>query len=186
MQTAFFIGLGIINLVLIWVLIRQWPRLDKGGRVGMTGMMFVLLPAAWAGLVVNHSLNEMKRVEFCQSCHVMTPYVAGIKNPETSAISTMHYQNNWVPQETACYSCHTSYSMFGPVKAKFNGLKHVWVNYVTGPPENIELYEPYANSDCLHCHAASRSFQLEESHEEMEDSCLDCHDAGHENPEPTL
>jgi hypothetical protein len=47
------------------------------------------------------------------------------------------------------------------VKAKLGGLKHIYVYYLGTPPapENIKLYEPYNNRECLHCHAGARSFE---------------------------
>ena len=51
--------------------------------------------------------------------------------------------------------------MFGGIKAKLGGLKHIYVYYLGTPPspENIKLYEPYNNRECLHCHAGARSFE---------------------------
>ena len=82
--------------------------------------------------------------------------------------------------------------MFGDAQAKFNGLRHVLVNYLGTTPEKIELYEPYDNDNCLHCHGPSERFKKGETHEiEMdyilsgEASCLEggCHDVGHLKPE---
>jgi len=51
--------------------------------------------------------------------------------------------------------------MFGGIKAKFGGLRHIYVDYLGTPPapENIKLYDPYNNRECLHCHAGARSFE---------------------------
>ncbi len=51
--------------------------------------------------------------------------------------------------------------MFGGLKAKLGGLKHIYVYYLGNPPkpEDIKLYEPYNNRECLHCHAGARSFE---------------------------
>ena len=37
----------------------------------------------------------------------------------------------------------------------------MYVYYVTRPPapENIKLYTPFNNRECLHCHAGARSFE---------------------------
>jgi hypothetical protein len=34
-------------------------------------------------------------------------------------------QNNRIPKEHACYTCHTDYTMFGDVNAKMRGLQHI-------------------------------------------------------------
>jgi hypothetical protein len=51
--------------------------------------------------------------------------------------------------------------MFGGVRAKLGGVKHLYVYYLGEPPapEKIKLYEPYNNRECLHCHAGARSFE---------------------------
>jgi nitrate/TMAO reductase-like tetraheme cytochrome c subunit len=98
----------------------------------------------------------------------------------------MHYQNKWVPKDEACFTCHTQYAMFGDMKAKLNGFKHLLVNYVGTIPEEIELYAPYQNRECLHCHGDARSFEESELHVDFidelrggETSCLECHDLVH-------
>jgi hypothetical protein len=42
--------------------------------------------------------------------------------------------------------------MFGGLKAKLGGLRHIYVHYLGKPPqpEDIKLYEPYNNRECLH------------------------------------
>ena len=72
-----------------------------------------------------------------------------------------HFQNHRVPPDEACYTCHTNYAMFGGIRAKLGGLKHIYVYYLGTPPapENIKLYEPYNNRECLHCHEGARSFE---------------------------
>ena len=96
-------------------------------------------------------------------------------------------QNKRVPREDACFVCHTSYAMYGDIEAKLKGLQHVWVNYVTGPPDELALYEPYQNRECLYCHASARSFEENDFHldsrtelETNEFSCLECHTPVHD------
>jgi len=81
--------------------------------------------------------------------------------------------------------------MYGPLKAKLRGLKHVWVYYVTGPPKKLKLYESYKNDDCLRCHGPAKGYLKNKGHrkdkklltqmETGERSCLKngCHDMGH-------
>ena len=68
-----------------------------------------------------------------------------------------------------------------------NGFKHLMVNYLGTIPESIELYSPYQNRECLHCHGIARSFKEGEMHvdflEELrsgETSCLECHSLAHD------
>lgn len=186
MTAIFLLFIGLLDLALLIVTARNWSHLNNVGRATLSGMVFLLLPIAWGGSVTLHGVHSMTTTSFCDSCHVMEPYTASLIVDDSDSIPAIHYRNNWVPQETACYDCHTQYTMFGDVKAKVTGLKHVWVNYVSGVPEEIKLYEPYANRDCLRCHGPSEKFYTSEDHkddlEELksgETSCLECHDTGH-------
>ncbi|MDJ0840091.1 MAG: NapC/NirT family cytochrome c [Acidobacteriota bacterium] len=185
-MSVFLFVLGLIDLGLIFFLMKQWRHMSVVGRVAIGSLVFAPMPLVYGLGVTLHSLNAMKSVEFCGSCHVMDAYIDSLHVEDAESIPAIHYQNNWVPQENACYDCHSEYSMFGDIKAKLNGLKHVYVNYVTGPPEEIELYQAYRNEDCLHCHGPAKNYQSGEDHvdnaEEIktgETSCLDCHDVGH-------
>jgi len=181
--------LGLFSLVLWAVLAHQWPQLNRLSRITMAGLVFLFLPVVWGTAVVAKGVHNMTSVEFCESCHVMEGYVASLDSSDTDSIPAIHYQNNWVPQKKACYECHTSYTMFGGVKAKMNGLKHVWVNYFGTIPEDLHVYEPYANRDCLRCHGPAKKFREGEDHvdelealESGETSCLECHDVMHVLP----
>jgi cytochrome c-type protein NapC len=103
------------------------------------------------------------------------------------ALAATHYQNRLVDRETVCYSCHKDYAMFGDVTAKLNGLRHVWAHYIAGVPAKIELYKPYPNSNCLHCHDDSRRFVDGVAHRPILNtlyagttSCLSCHRIAHD------
>ena len=185
-MTGFLLIMGIVDLFLLLWLGRHWKSLNKVGRVTMSGLVFLFWPVCWGGAMVLHGIGQMTEESFCQSCHVMEAYSASLRVDDMDSLPASHFQNNYVPQKTACYDCHTQYTMFGGVKAKISGLKHVWVNYVTGVPDEIKLYEPYSNRDCLRCHGTAKNFLESEDHvDDLEDiksgelSCLDCHDTGH-------
>ncbi len=76
----------------------------------------------------------------------------------------MHFQNHLVPQDRACFSCHTDYTMYGGFSAKLRGLRHVYVQYLGTVPQTVKLYTPYNNRECLHCHAGARSFEEGATH----------------------
>ncbi|MFO0654741.1 MAG: hypothetical protein U0787_06645, partial [Polyangia bacterium] len=100
-------------------------------------------------------------------------------------------QGGRIPREQACFSCHTTYTMYGGLQAKLRGVKHVLVNYFGKIPDKLALYEPYNNRECLHCHEGARRYLKGETHsaepgrmEKMrrnELSCVskDCHDTVH-------
>ncbi len=180
------IGLGLISISLVLkrhLKSREWKYLAF--------LAFAVFPVLYAFGVMKQDMNSMKQVDFCGSCHVMTPYVASLTFDDDEPLSSVHFRNNYVPQETACYSCHTSYAMFGGVKAKAQGLRHVWVYLTDSEKDSIALYEPYDNDNCLHCHGSSERFQKNKKHLKEENflekvrsvkkSCLaaGCHDLAH-------
>jgi hypothetical protein len=61
--------------------------------------------------------------------------------------------------EQACYTCHTDYTMYGPLKDKLKGLRYLYMEYVSTPPKTIHLDGKYSNLQCLHCHAGMRDFE---------------------------
>jgi nitrate reductase cytochrome c-type subunit len=115
-----------------------------------------LMVAMWGS--VEH-LERSKQTQFCLSCHVMGDYGKSLLIDDPSYLPAAHYQNGRVPRDEACYTCHTDYVLYGTVKAKLRGLRHVYVNYITKPKPPLHLYTPYSNNRCLHCHLGSRSFE---------------------------
>ena len=182
--------LGLFSILFLMGFIRHWKDMNRLSGVVMAGMVFLFIPSVWGIAVINHGVSKMTSVEFCNSCHVMQAYVTSLQSDDSDSVPAIHYQNNWIPQKRACYDCHTSYTLFGGVKAKINGLKHVWVNYLGTIPENLKVYEPYNNRDCLRCHGPAKNFRENEDHEDdleamqsNETSCLECHDVMHVLPE---
>lgn len=157
----------------------------RGGRV-LAFLAFLVLPLLASAMGVSAHLDHSKSTEFCLSCHPMEPYGQSLKVDDPAWIPAHHFQNNLVPRDKACFTCHTNYTMFGDAQAKLRGLRHVYVYYLGHIPEKIELYEPYNNRECLHCHNGARSFEENDLHKEIradlasgQVSCLECHDTIH-------
>ena len=77
--------------------------------------------------------------------------------------------------------------MFGDLQAKVTGVRHVWINYLGTIPDDLTLYQPYQNRECLYCHGEARFFNEDGLHGEMrpefdsnEISCLECHTLVHD------
>lgn len=150
-------------------------------------MALCALPVLVFAFSSTHHLEQSKTTEFCLSCHVMEPYGRSLSIDSADHLPASHVQNNRVPRDQACYTCHTTYAMFGDVQAKLNGLKHVYVNYFGTVPETVTLYEKFQNRECLHCHDGARSFEEQEFHADMHEdfsrgdvSCLECHSLVHD------
>jgi len=161
----------------------------SGHTVGRVVLLVGLLALPLLLSVANFSygFHQSSRTTFCLSCHEMQDHGKSLFVDSKQALAAFHYQNRLVDRETVCYSCHKDYAMFGDVKAKLNGLRHVFAHYIAGVPKKIELYQPYPNSNCLHCHDDARSFVDGVAHKPVlaaltsgSMSCLACHRIAHD------
>ena len=165
----------------------------RGGKI-LAFVALFLLPAlsVWAGL--STQMERATTTTFCLSCHVMTDYGRSLLIDDPSYIAAVHFQNNRVPRDRACYTCHTTYALFGGVRAKLHGARHVYVQYFghIPAPDKIRLYDPYNNRECLHCHDGARKFEQMSAHVKTPQmlgdiksgrlSCMSsrCHDTVHD------
>jgi cytochrome c-type protein NapC len=103
-------------------------------------------------------------------------------------LAAQHFQNHRVSPDMACYACHTDYTIYGPFKDKLQGVKRIYIQYLSTPPATIHINGGYSNLQCLHCHAGARNFEENAVHLAMMDSlknnqmsCISsgCHDTVH-------
>jgi cytochrome c-type protein NapC len=190
------IVLTLIALSIVLALLVGFRRGLAGSRAGkiLAFIALMILPvlSVWGGF--EEHLDRATSTQFCLSCHVMQDFGTSLHYDDPSYLPARHYQNNSVPRDHACYTCHTDYAMFGGVKAKFGGLRHIFVQYLgTVPaPKDIKLYAPFSNTTCLHCHLGARKFEEVNGHHKTADllsqvksgekSCISsgCHDIVHE------
>ena len=164
---------------------------ERAGRVLLL-LGIAVLPLATLGVTVRHGLHESTRTAFCRdSCHEMAPFAKTLLIDDDELVPAVHFQNNLLTRDHACFTCHADYTMFGDLKAKIGGLRHIYRHYVGGVPDEIELYEPFPNDNCLWCHRGARRFEGSKHHKTAaaplakilsgEVSCMksDCHDLIH-------
>jgi cytochrome c-type protein NapC len=159
--TVLIVCLILFSVALIAVLVaRPVVTATKGGKI-LAFVALFCLPIFCGLLGVSREMERAKTTAFCLSCHTMEAYGKSLLVDDPTHIPAAHFQNHRVPPDEACYSCHTEYAMFGGLKVKLYGLKHVAIYYFGTPPapENIKLYDPYNNRECLHCHLGARSFE---------------------------
>lgn len=181
------VAVVVVALALIaLVVLRPSLTAARGGRI-LAFVALLVLPFVVTAMGLAAHVESSKTTEFCLSCHVMEPYGRSLQVDDTSFLPAQHFQNNLIPRDQACFTCHTDYTMFGDAKAKLRGLRHVYVYYLGVIPEKIQLYEPYNNRECLHCHAGARKFEESDLHKEMRSelggnttSCLECHAPVHD------
>ena len=180
---ALAVGLAIIALLFMGA------GVLSGHTVGRVVLLVGLLalPLLLSAGNISYGFHQSSTTAFCLSCHEMRPHGKSLFVDNRQALAAVHYQNRFVDRETVCYSCHKDYAMFGDVKAKLNGLRHVWAHYIAGVPKKIELYQPYPNSNCLHCHDDMRRFVEGPAHKPVlsalyagTTSCLSCHRIAHD------
>src|SRR5215470_13643102 len=136
------------------------PQLLTSGIGKLFGfVVIVVYPVFIASMGTGAHVEHSKTVGYCTSCHPMERYGKSLMIDNPRYLPAAHFQNGRVPRETACFSCHTTYTLYGDIHAKLHGLQHVMVNYLGTVPEKIELYAPYNNRECLHCHDGTRGFE---------------------------
>ncbi len=182
------VGVAVIVLALLivfWLSQRSAVVRDRAGMLqALLGL--VAVPVLVSAIGTRVHLQKAKSTDFCLSCHEMEPYGRTL-HADAEWLPAVHLQNRRIPSDKACYVCHTSYTMFGDLEAKMKGVRHLAVHYFGEIPETIELYEPYRNRECLHCHGGARYLLEDGMHDELllaedveEVSCLECHDTVHE------
>lgn len=190
--SSILIALLVAAIALIGLLIvKPSITVTRGGKILAFVSLFVF-PVLGGSMGVSEHVERSKTTEFCTSCHVMQDYGKSLLIDDPSYIPAGHFQNNRVPRDSACYTCHTDYAMYGGFRAKLRGLRHVYAQYLGKIPDKVELYNQYNNRECLHCHSGARSFEegathnLEEGRLELMKSnklsCLStgCHSATHD------
>ncbi len=155
------IGLGIALIAVLVV----WPSITatQGGKI-LAFVGFFILPILSAAMGTAEHMTRSKQTRFCLSCHTMEPYGKSLYVDDPTYLAAAHFQTHRVPADQACYTCHTDYTLYGGLKAKLRGLRHVYVQYLGNPKMPIRLYHPYNNRECLHCHAGARSFEEAAAH----------------------
>jgi len=180
--------LGLGSLALIALQIRL---LQRGIQVALREKLLILaglavMPVSTVTIAQAVTLEHMHTVEFCQSCHTMQPFVDSFSAKENVTLAAVHVQNHRIDPKTACYTCHTQYSLFGPIKVKIRGMHHLLRYYTRKAGDPIKLYVPYPNANCLHCHGGARNFEEQAAHVPVMDqiasgemSCIVCHASIH-------
>jgi nitrate/TMAO reductase-like tetraheme cytochrome c subunit len=181
--------LALVAILLLVILIRYLRTPSSGLARALSVVAMGALPAVWLLGMLAYADTHMHKLSFCASCHEMHPYVRSLESDDDDSLPAIHYRNNLVPRETACYTCHTNPGLLGYADAKLRGLHDVRVHYFGTAPEELELVAPYRNAVCLQCHGEAENFLEGMGHqypdtliEELkaeEMSCLDCHDVGH-------
>ncbi len=175
-------AVGVLALGFLLAMLAFWRMPDSPARHWLLLFGIAVFPGLAIVLGTGAAMEEAKQPTFCGSCHVMGPFIRDLQDPESSTLAAIHYQNRYI-REHQCYTCHTDYDYFGPVRSKLAGLRHLW-KYETGRYTTpIRLVGTYRSANCLHCHGEGKRYR--EQHEDIVDAdtnCLDCHGPAHPAP----
>jgi cytochrome c-type protein NapC len=144
-------------LVLLWFLLWRPPLTRVTKVVLLFGIGILPIGTATTGNYVGFEATKAR--EFCGSCHVMTPYSNDSGDLHSTTLAARHARNAMFGAEN-CYACHADYGMFGTIKTKLGGLRHIYLyvtEYRNTPLEEarktIHIRKPFKNSTCMHCHS---------------------------------
>jgi hypothetical protein len=94
----------------------------------------------------------------------MVPLVESLAADDGS-LASIHYARGLVPHDTACYTCHSGYGIWGTVDAKKAGVMHM-LHTVTGEyAVPLAMHGPFDIDACLGCHAHAPRFRAVEAHQ---------------------
>jgi cytochrome c nitrite reductase small subunit len=173
-----------IGLIAYTLIARRQNLLDLHSKwILFLGVAALPIPAIFMSTAVG--LEHSKQVKFCDSCHAMDPFLDDMKDVDSEQLAARHYKNRFI-QKAHCYTCHTDYGIFGTMKAKLNGMKHIWKDFTGHWSHPIEISKPYAYQICLNCHAGAVRFEQLEEHDGVieevlsgEGGCNPCHELAH-------
>ncbi|HEU0029193.1 MAG TPA: NapC/NirT family cytochrome c [Kofleriaceae bacterium] len=185
-------------VLVLWYLVFR-PELNRATKlVLLFGIGVFPIGAAMTGNYVGFEATKGR--QFCGSCHVMTPYAEDSVNPASTSLAARHARNLMFGGEN-CYTCHADYGMFGTVKTKLGGMRHVY-EYVfhyrnmslDEARTAIHIRHPFQNATCMQCHSTRNpGFQAVKDHASIEDrvragevSCASegCHGPAHPFTKP--
>ncbi len=155
---AVALGCAIVSaLLILWFLIFR-PHLGTTTKIVLLfGIGVFPITTAMTG---NYSgFEATTKREFCGSCHVMKPYKLDSDDIRSTSLAARHARNGMFG-EANCYACHADYGMFGTIKTKAGGMRHVYeylLNYrnmsLEEAKEKIHIRAPFKNTTCMHCHS---------------------------------
>ena len=126
--------IGIVLALAILLAVRAELTRARGGKILAFVVLFIA-PCLRYALGFSEHMERAESTQFCLSCHVMHDFGQSLYVDDPSYIPAKHFQNNLVPRDHACYTCHTDYTMFGTAHAKMRGLHHVYVQYLGKIPD---------------------------------------------------
>ena len=157
--TGILIALVVLTIIMAAVfLVYPSVTVEASGKI-LAFIALCVLPALCIGTGMSFHNERSQQTSYCISCHSMVTHGQSLHLLDRTYIPAQHFQNHLVPSDKACYTCHTNYTMYGPLKDKLRGLTYLYMEYLSTPPKTLHLIGTYPNSECLHCHLGTRDFE---------------------------
>lgn len=157
--TGILVALVVLTIIMAAVfLVYPSVTVEASGKI-LAFIALCILPALCIGTGISFHNERSQQTSYCISCHTMVTHGQSLHLLDTHYIPAQHFQNHLVPSDKACYTCHTNYTMYGPLKDKLRGLTYLYMEYLSTPPKTLHLIGTYPNSECLHCHLGTREFE---------------------------
>src|SRR5437899_1339665 len=109
---AVLIGFLTVTIVLIVAVIAVPGLIRTPGGKALAFLAFFVFPTVGGVAGLDQHMEQSKTTQFCLSCHIMEPYGRSLNVDDATWIPAAHFQNNRVPRENACFTCHTNYTMY--------------------------------------------------------------------------
>ena len=145
------------TVIVLWFLITR-PQLNRFTKL-MLLLGIGILPITTAMTGNYTGFEATTKREFCGSCHVMKPYQLDSEDMRSTSLAARHARNDMFG-DANCYACHADYGMFGTIKTKAGGMRHVYeyaLHYrnmsLDEARETIHIRQPFQNATCMHCHS---------------------------------
>ena len=163
-SSVVFGEIALAAVLLTLVLLKPGIVRTLEGKVLILLALF-LAPAIAAYGGVSEHLERTRTTGYCLSCHVMSDYGKSLTAENPAAIPASHYQNNRIPRDHACISCHTEYGLSGDHRAMARFTRNALETYLGRVPEMVRARRT-KNRECLRCHVGARSFEENAAHQE--------------------
>lgn len=156
--------IALAAVLLVLVLLRPGIVRSLEGKVLLLVALFLAPAIAAYGGATEH-MDRARTTGYCLSCHVMSDYGKSLRAEDPVSIPAAHYQNNRIPRDHACISCHTEYGLSGDHRSMARFTRNALETYLGRVPEKIRARRT-KNRECLRCHVGARSFETSAAHQE--------------------
>src|SRR5688572_25684914 len=79
-------------------------RAREGKMLAFVALLVLPVLSVWGGF--STQMERAQSTGFCLSCHTMSAHGKSLYYDDPSYLPAQHFQNNRIPRDRACYTCH--------------------------------------------------------------------------------